>query len=254
MEASEIHLVFYLLAPTIGIMVSIAIPSCLILINSIGEMIGMEQGLLLGETSHGLMLLAIDIMQVSSILGIGEAFVLDKFAIPYRVEIGVLTKPFEFDLVATLVVEMRRVHWAETVGIQVDVEHQCIAIGVVVSDVGLEAIKRSPEVTTLLRIVGERSNHSRIGKATIEVLVVACETGEIDGIALDFVWPSREVNHALCAKDLVDVLAGFGSEIVVGHLRYDAVAFRSPSKEISGEDEREKTNNDTFHIIIGECR
>lgn len=250
MNTCYIHLVFKILGPTVGIVISITIPCSLVLIDRICEMVGIQQCLLLGERADGLALFAIDIMQISSVLSIRETLILNEFAIPKRVEIGILAKPFEFDLVATLVIQMRSVHWAETVGIEVDVEDQGIAIGVVGGDISLETVEGSPEVTTLLRIMRERSYHSRIRHTTIEVLVVAGEAGRIDGVALDFVWPRREVDHALGAKDLVDVLAGFGSEIIVGHLGYDTVAFWAPCKEIASKRYKKEKNSGAFHCFL----
>ena len=112
----------------VRIVIRIARPSGMVLINTISKVVGMEQCFLFGHLENSLLLASKNIVEIVGILGIGEAFVLEDLAIPNRMEVGVLTKPFHLDCVATFVVEMGKVHWAEAVCEQVHVENERIVV------------------------------------------------------------------------------------------------------------------------------
>ena len=89
-------------------------------------MIGLQNGFLIREFQHLLLLIAIHIMEIYGIFAIAKALAIYNLTVPNGVQVGVLTKPLHLNRIATFVIQMRHMHRAKTIGIEVNVEDKGI--------------------------------------------------------------------------------------------------------------------------------
>ena len=194
-------------------------------------MVGVDEHLRVSHCLHRFLPMVVDVVEISGILGIGKALVLNQFAIPHGVQVGVLPEPTHLHAVATEVVHVPKVHGAETVAREVDIEDEGIVVLAVVLQEHIQAVHGAELLAPFLGVVGgEGGDQGRVGHARIEVLEMPNKRGGIDSVALDFVGPCGEVNHALLAENGIHLLACAAGEIVVGKLRYNAVPLGTPCK------------------------
>ena len=85
-------------------------------------------------------------------------------------------------------------------------ERQRISVIRLLSKQGTDAVRGAEQVAAYLWVVRQRSHHSRIAHAAIQILKMPVMRRRIDGIALDLVRPVGDINHPVFAEHLVNLL------------------------------------------------